>query len=177
MTKSPSAGYISGKETCDSRAGKRPRGRRRGVLTKSDKDRSGHRLCISKGQVSKKGLWRGGIGVNETRTCIFAYSCALPRTMSAEVYISIDGVRLRLASQIKTGAGNSHGGSVSVYVQKYDKRAILTPSTSIAAPGLSAYMSSPHRLPLTLAAGVRVRMVIGSCVGCGNANGILSTSS
>jgi len=76
----------------------------------------------------------------------------------------------------KDGDWNSHG--VSVYVQKYDREQTLTASTSIAAPGLSAdIMSSPHRLPLTLAAGVRVLMVIGSCVGCGNANGIPSASS
>ena len=42
--KSPSAGYISGKATCDSRAKKRPRGRQHGVWRKSDMDRSDHHL-------------------------------------------------------------------------------------------------------------------------------------
>jgi hypothetical protein len=50
-------------------------------------------------------------------------------------------------------------------------------SMSIAAPGLLADISSPHRLPLTLAAGVRVLIVIGSCVVGAKANGIVSASS
>jgi len=45
-------------------------------------------------------------------------------------------------------------------------------STSIAVPpGLSAIISLPHRLPLTLAAGVRVLIVIGSWVGGAKGNG------
>jgi len=41
-----------------------------------------------------------------TRTCIFVCLCAQPR-MSEAVYISIDGVRLRRASQIEMGAATA----------------------------------------------------------------------
>jgi hypothetical protein len=71
------------------------------------------------------------------------------------------GVYLHWWSEVDAGDPNSEGGM----------------SMSIAAPGLSAHGSSPHKLPLTLAAGVRVLIVIGSCVDAANANGIPSGSS
>jgi hypothetical protein len=89
------------------------------------------------------------------------------------VYISIGEVKLRRASQIEMGA-------TTAWCQHYKntyKRKALTKSMSIAAPGLSADISSPHKLPLTLAVGVRVLIVIGSCVDGGKGNGMLSVSS
>ena len=89
--------------------------------------------------------------------------------------ISIGEARLQPASRMKMGARVA--GRLAFNVSEYDRQGgTLTMSMSIAAPGLSAYMSSPHKLPLTLAAGVRVLMVIGSCVGGANANGMLSSS-
>ena len=45
--------------------------------------------------------------VNVTRTCIFVCLYAQPRMMSEAVYISIDGVRLRRASQIEMEAATA----------------------------------------------------------------------
>lgn len=45
--------------------------------------------------------------INVMRTCIFVCLCAQPRMMSEVVYISIDGVRLRQASQIEMGAATA----------------------------------------------------------------------
>lgn len=71
------------------------------------------------------------------------------------------GVYLHWWREAAAGEPNNEGGK----------------STSMAAPGLSAHGSSPQTLPLTLAAGVRVLIVIGSCVGPENANGMPSGSS
>lgn len=71
------------------------------------------------------------------------------------------GVYLHWCRDAAAGEPNSEGGV----------------SMSMAAPGLSMHGSSPHRLPLTLAPGVRVLIVIGSCVGAENANGMPSGSS
>jgi hypothetical protein len=91
------------------------------------------------------------------------------------------GVYLHWWSEVDAGDPNSEGGCIphthEHMVQEWDEKKKLTMSMSIAAPGLSAHGSSPHKLPLTLAAGVRVLIVIGSCVDAANANGIPSGSS
>lgn len=92
------------------------------------------------------------------------------------------GVYLQWWSEAEAGDPNSDGGCVPHTHGHYGRRNAmkkkkLTMSMSIAAPGLSTHRSSPHKLPLTLAAGVRVLIVIGSCVDVANANGIPSGSS
>lgn len=90
------------------------------------------------------------------------------------------GVYLHWWSEADAGDPNSEGGCIphthEHMSQECDEKN-LTMSMSMAAPGLSAHGSSPHRLPLTLAAGVRVLIVIGSCVDVANANGMPSGSS
>lgn len=90
-------------------------------------------------------------------------------------YISNGGVRLRLVTRTVMEAAFRIHMNIMAGEMRWKKK--LTMSMSIAAPGLSTHRSSPHKLPLTLAAGVRVLIVIGSCVDVANANGIPSGSS
>jgi hypothetical protein len=69
--KSQSAGYISGKATCDSRAIKRPRGRQHGVLRKSDMDRSDHHLQYPWGGMCVSNVGRREMEINVTKDLHF----------------------------------------------------------------------------------------------------------